>query len=45
LAPGLEPEEVQEDADGTVFCVELHGRKRKRKRKGHIEHRSNRYTL
>jgi hypothetical protein len=30
LAPGLGPEEVQEDAEGTLFCVELHGKKKKR---------------
>lgn len=30
LAPGLGPKEVQEDAEGTLFCVELHGKKKKR---------------
>ena len=30
LAPGLGPEEVQEDADRILFCVELHGKKKKR---------------
>jgi hypothetical protein len=29
LAPGLGPEEVQEDTEGTIFCVELHERERK----------------
>ena len=30
LAPGLGPEEVQEEAEGILFHVELHGKKKKR---------------
>ena len=30
LAPGLGPEEVQEEAEGMLFHVELHGKKKKR---------------
>lgn len=28
--PGPGPEEGQEDAEGTLFCVKLHGKKKKR---------------
>ena len=30
LVPRLGPEEVQEDAEGTLFHVKLHGKKKKR---------------
>jgi hypothetical protein len=30
LVPGPGPEEGQEDAEGTLFCVKLHGKKKKR---------------
>jgi hypothetical protein len=42
LAPRLGPEEVQEDAEGTLFPVEL---QEKKKEKDRIRHQSNSYTI